>query len=152
MDCVENMRKVLTESGAYVLDGSSMVDQELEAYGAGLRTVEEEAQRLEGELFVLTASAERLGSWERLYRRQASWADIEVRRRGVAKALSCRGGLVLRGDLEGLLEAAGVKGSARMEDGKLIIHVEEYQGVTETEARRVLGRLMPLYIKWEIEV
>ncbi len=136
MDSVENMRKVLNESGAYKLSGDSAVDRELGAYGAGLGPVEEGLRRLEEDMFALTAGEERLGAWERLYRRQASWADPETRRRGVAAALSRRGGPVLSGDIEGILEAAGIKGAARFEGGKVIITVAEYLGVTEEEAGR----------------
>lgn len=150
MDCVGNMRRVLSGTGAYALDGSSMIDQELEAYGAGLRTVEDSLRQLEDDMFAMTAGDERLGIWEKLYRRQASWGDMNTRRRGVAAALSRRGGPVLSGDIEGILAAAGIKGSASVRDGKLVITVTEYQGVTETEAVRLLGRLMPLQVRWEI--
>ena len=60
MDSVENMRKILNGSGAYRLDGGTMIDQELEAYGAGLRPVEESLARLEGDIFAATAGTERL--------------------------------------------------------------------------------------------
>ena len=99
MDCVENMRGVLNAAGAYKLTGDSAIDQELEAYGVGLKAIEEQAQRLEDDLFAVTAGEERLGVWERLYRRQPSWADPDTRRRGVAAALSRRGGPVLPGDM-----------------------------------------------------
>ena len=151
MDSVENMRKVLNESGAYKLGGDSAVDWELGAYGAGLGPVEEGLRRLEGDMFALTAGEERLGAWERLYRRQASWAGPETRRRGVAAALSRRGGPVLSGDMEGILEAAGIKGTARVEGGKVIVTVTEYRGVTEEEAGRLLSGLLPLHVAWEIE-
>lgn len=150
MTCLENMHKILGESGAYKLTGDSMIDRELEAYGAGLGPLEQEAQRLQEDLFAMTAGSERLTEWERMYRRQASWAELEPRRRGVAAALSRRGGPVLSGDIEGILAASGIKGSAVMEAGKLVITVTEYQGVTESEAQRLLGRLIPLHVKWEI--
>lgn len=150
MDCLENMRKVLSGTGAYALDGNSMVDMELEAYAAGFRIVEDSLSQLEEDMFAMTAGPEQLGVWERLYRRQASWAGPELRRKGVAAALSFRGGPVLARDMEGILAAAGIKGSAGMQDGKLVITVTEYQGVTETEAVRLLGRLIPLHVRWEI--
>lgn len=150
MNCVESMRKALNQSGAYALDGTGMIDQELAAYGAGLGKIEEEADKLEGDLFAMTAGGERLGIWEHMYRRQASWAGTDTRRRGVAAALSRRGGPVLAGDMEGILAAAGIAGSVSVEAGKLIITVTEYQGVTEAEAKRVLGRMIPLHVKWEI--
>lgn len=151
MNCVENMRKILGGSGAYTLSGESMIDWELGAYGAGLGPLEEEAQKLQEDLFAMTAGGERLAVWERMYRRQASWAELETRRRGVAAALSRRGGPVLSGDMEGILAASGIKGSAQIASGKLVITVTEYQGVTESEALRLLGRLIPLHVEWEIE-
>lgn len=151
MDSITNMRKVLNESGAYELDGSGLVDQELAAYGAGLEPIEDGLQQLEEDLFAMTAGTGRLGTWERLYRRQASSAGADMRRRGVARALSCRGGPVLREHLPGILDAAGINGSAREENGKLIIHVDSLQGTTEAEAKRLLGRLLPLNVTWETE-
>ncbi len=150
MNSVENMRKILNSSGAYKPDGGSLVDRELEAYGAGLMTVEESLDRLEADVFAATAGPERLSAWERLYRRQASWADMETRRKGVAAALSRRGGPVLMSDMEGILAAAGIKGSAGMENGTLVISVQEYMGVTEAEARKVLGRMMSAGVLWEV--
>ncbi|WP_300684008.1 hypothetical protein [Acutalibacter sp. 1XD8-36] len=150
MDSVENMRKILNGSGAYRLDGGTIIDQELEAYGAGLRPVEESLARLEGDIFAATAGPERLGIWERFYRRQSSWADIDTRRRGAAAALSRRGGPVLMRDMEGILDAAGIRGSAGLEEGKMVIHVKEYLGITEAEARKVVGRMMPAGVRWEI--
>ena len=151
MDCVTNMRKILNGSGAYELDGSGLVDQELAAYGAGLGPIEEDLERLEEDLFAMTAGTGRLGAWERLYRRQVSGAGADMRRRGVARALSCRGGPALREHLPGILDAAGISGSAREEGGKLIIHVDSLQGTTEAEANRLLGRLLPLNAAWELE-
>ena len=152
MDCVENMRGVLNAAGAYKLTGDSAIDQELEAYGVGLKAIEEQAQRLENDLFAVTAGEERLGVWERLYRRHGFRpAGKRSSMRGVAAALSRRGGPVLPGDMEGILAAAGIRGTARIEGGRLLIHAEEYVGVTETEAHKILGRMLPLHLGWEIE-
>lgn len=150
MDSTENMRRVLNACGAYKLDGSTMIDRELEAYGAGLEPVWERAAGLERDMFALTAGEERLGIWERLYRRQAAFGDIEARRRGVAAALSRRGGPVLAGDAEAILAVAGIEGSVRAEGGRLIITADSYNGATPAEAARLLGRLVPLHVGWEI--
>lgn len=151
MDSAANMRKALNESGAYDLDGSGLVDQELEAYGAGLKPIEDGLKELEGDLFAMTAGTGRLDAWERLYRRQVSRAGADIRRQGVARALSCRGGPVLREHIPGILAAAGISGSAREENGTLIIHVDSLQSVTEAESNRLLGRLIPLNAAWTIE-
>ena len=53
-------------------------------------------------------------------------------------------------DMEGILDAAGIRGSAGLEEGKIVIHVQEYLGITEAEARKVVGRMMPAGVRWEI--
>ena len=53
--------------------------------------------------------------------------------------------------LQDLLAAAGVRGSLREEDGKLLVALEEYQGVTAQEAQRMLDRLLPAHLEWEIQ-
>lgn len=151
MECVENMRKVMNASGAYALNGQSLVDQELYAYGAGLESLEAQIQQLEEDMFAMTAGAGRLGLWERLYRRQPGWGDIAQRRRAAARALSRRGGPVMQGDLQGILEAAGITGSAEVSGGKIVIHADGYAGITPGEAAKMLGRLIPLHVQWEIE-
>ena len=53
--------------------------------------------------------------------------------------------------MQDLLAAAGVRGSLREEDGKLLVALEEYQGVTAQEAQRMLDRLLPAHLEWEIQ-
>ena len=59
-------------------------------------------------------------------------------------------GPALMSDMQGILDAAGIKGSAGLEEGKMVIYVQEYLGITEAEAHKVVGRMMPAGVRWEI--
>lgn len=146
----ENIRQVLKNTGIYNLPGNSPVDHEVEAYAAGLEIVEDAMERLEKDLFALTATPERLAQWELLYRGQAAGGNLEARRKAAAQALGRQGGPVTAGNLDEILEAAGIRGTWEEVDGKLVIHATEYLCTSETEAKRLLGRLLPAHWKWEV--
>lgn len=146
----ENMRRVLADTGIYVLTGDSPIDREIGAYEAGLGPLEEELERLEADLFVLTATAECLARWEAVYRGQASTADLETRRLAAAKALSLSNDPLTASDMDDILLIAGIRGSWQESGGKLVIQAEEYLGGTEEQARRLLGRLLPAGLEWEL--
>lgn len=146
----ESIRRVLGATGIYQLTGDTPVDYEIDAYSAGLKAVEDALERLEKDLFARTATPECLAQWELLYRGQAAGGDLEARRKAAAQALSRRGGPVAVGNLEDVLETAGIRGTWEEVDGKLVIHAEEYLCTSETEAKRLLGRLLPAHWKWEV--
>lgn len=146
----ENIRRLMEATGVYSLTGSSPVDWELEAYTAGLDRLEAEMRALEAEMFIARAPAQRLEQWELLLRPQWSTASLEERREALLKALSAHAGPANLAAMEDMLTAAGVKGTVREEAGKLVIHVESYQGVTAKEAKRMLDRLLPSHVAWEI--
>lgn len=147
----EHMAQVLGATGIYKLTGDSPVDWELDAYGAGLQVLETAMAELEGELFALTAPSGRLAEWERLFRSQESGAELAVRREAAAKAIGLRPvPATLQAVREEILPIAGIKGTVAAEGSKLTITVEEYQGVTAKEAKRLLDRLLPAHLEWEI--
>lgn len=148
----ENMAGIMAATGLYKLTGSSPVDWELDAYGKGLGILEADMELLEAELFVMTAPAQRLDQWEKLFRCQASGGSLEDRRLGVAKALSPGPGALSLPALEDILLIAGVRGGISWSEGKLHISVQEYIGVKEAEAKRLLDRLLPAHLEWEITV
>lgn len=147
----ENMRRVLADTGIYALTGDSPIDQEIDAYAEGLGSVEDQLECLEKDLFAATATAECLAQWELLYRGQASNADLETRRLAVASALALGNGPVTARDMDGVLLVAGIRGSWLESGGKLVIQVQEYLGTTEAEASRLLGRLLPVGLEWELQ-
>ncbi|RKJ39021.1 DUF2313 domain-containing protein [Acutalibacter sp. 1XD8-33] len=146
----ENIRRILSESGVYQLTGETPVDWEINAYEAGLQALEEEMEALEQDLFAATASARQLDRWEGLYRPQASSGELADRRRTVAKALAGYGGAVTLAVLKDLVEAAGILGTVTLEGGKVKLTVERCLGVSQAEAERMLNRLLPAHLEWEI--
>ncbi len=147
----ENIRRLLEATGIYRLTGSSPVDWEADTYEAGLDQAEAALAELEAGLFLASAPAERLEGWELLLRPQSSTASLEERREALRQTFSAWNRPANLAAMRGLLAAAGVKGSVREEGGKLLVAVEEYQGVTAQEARRMLDRLLPSHLEWEIE-
>lgn len=145
-----NIRKILSESGVYQLTGNTPVDWELAAYGAGLQALEENMEALEQDLFAATASAGQLDRWEALYRPQTSSGALADRRRTVTKALAGYGGVATLAVLKNLVEAAGIEGTVKLEGGKVKITAARYLGVSQKEAERMLDRLLPAHLEWEI--
>lgn len=152
MTCGENMARLMRATGVYKLPGGTPADWELAAYQAGFGVIEQAMAALEKELFVLTAPAGRLAAWELLFRRQSSAAPLPVRRTAAAKALGLRfGPATLESIRQEVLPAAGLSGSVSESEGKLLISAA-LQGVTEAEARRLLDRLLPAHLEWELTV
>ena len=147
----ENIRRLLEATGIYRLTGRSPVDWEVDAYQAGLGQADAAMEALEAELFLSSAPGERLERWELLLRPQASEASLEERRRALVQAFSAWNRPANLEAMQDLLAAAGVRGSLREEDGKLLVALEEYQGVTAQEAQRMLDRLLPAHLEWEIQ-
>lgn len=145
-----HMAQVLRATGLYTLPGDTPADWEQAAYCAGLDSAEAELDTLEQSLFALTAPAEALARWEALFRSQASSGELGARRRGVAKALGLRFRRPTLGAIqEEVLPAAGIAGTVAESQGKLTI-TGTRQGVTEAEARRLLDRLLPAHMEWEL--
>lgn len=148
----EHMARLLRATGLYTLPGDSPADWELDALAAGLDILEEAVAGLEEELFLLTAPARRLAEWEKLFRSQSSGAGLTVRRMAAAKALGARFERPsLRAIQANVLPAAGVLGTVQEEGGKLAVS-GSLQGVTLKEAKRLLDRLLPAHMEWELTV
>lgn len=77
MSAREHLAQVLEGTGLYELTGSSPVDWELAAYGAGFALLEERFDQLLGDLFPATASREKLAQWEALFRPQRARASLK---------------------------------------------------------------------------
>ena len=138
----ENMAGIMTATGLYKLDGSSPADWELDAYNEGLLAIRSEIEALLDELFVMTAPPERLSQWEELFYCQSRGGAIEDRRRGIARALGFYPGPMNGGAIKELLDIAGVRGE--------VIKAGGFLGVTKREAERLLDRILPAHISWEL--
>lgn len=150
MNSGAHMAQVLGATGIYKLTGESPADWELAGFAAGFQVIEEAMAGVESELFALTAPAERLREWEKFFRFQASAGELEMRRKGVAKALGLRCERAsLRAIQETVLPIAGVEGTVAEADGKLVI-TGSLRGVTEKEAKRLLDRHLPAHMEWEL--
>ncbi len=146
----EHMAQVLRATGIYTLPGGTLADWEQEAFCAGLDKLEAGLDALEQSLFALTAPEEKLAQWEALFRAQASSGELAARRRGVAKALGLRFQRpTLRAIQEDVLPAAGIAGTVAEAEGRLMV-AGTLEGVTEQEARRLLDRLLPAHMEWEL--
>lgn len=152
MTCGEHMAQVLRATGIYTLPGNTPADWELEALTAGLDLAEDAVDDWEAGIFILTAPPDRLTEWEKLFRSQASGAAVEVRRVAAARALGARFERPsLEAIQENVLPAAGVSGTVQESGGKLLI-TGSLQGVTLKEAKRLLDRLLPAHMEWELTV
>lgn len=145
----EHMAKILSGTGLYHLTGSTPVDWELFAYGAGFALVEERFDKLLGDLFALTASRERLSQWERLFRDQLSTASLEDCRDTVHSRLAARPGNFSWKDVQALLPGAGVRGLLTVSGDTLTVVLGKLLGVTKVEAERELKQLLPAHMAWE---
>ena len=54
-------------------------------------------------------------------------------------------------DLDALQRIVEAEAGGEDQDGKLLVALEEYQGVTAQEAQRMLDRLLPAHLEWEIQ-
>lgn len=143
------MRRLLNATACYSLTGSTPADWELNACGAGFDLVEEELERLLGDLFAGSASGERLDAWEELYRPQPSTGTLEERRGMLRERFSLRPGRFTPDSFSPMLRAAGVEGIVEERDGGLRVVLGRLLGVPEGEARRELDRLLPAHLEWE---
>ena len=54
------------------------------------------------------------------------------------------------GAIKELLDIAGVRGEVEYGEGKLVIKAGGFLGVTKREAERLLDRILPAHISWEL--
>ncbi len=152
MTAGENMARVLEATGIYKLTGNSPVDWELSAYQAGMGELEKDMARLEQELFAQTAPPERLTEWERLFYTQTLPGELPARQGMVTAALAGSREAATLSALEGLIAAAGLTGTVREENGGLVVEAEKQVEITDQEARRLLDRLLPAHLPWELRL
>ncbi|MGI6255293.1 MAG: hypothetical protein ACOYJZ_06630 [Acutalibacter sp.] len=151
MTAREHLAKVLTGTGLYQLTGSTPVDWELSAYGAGFALVEQRLERLLGDLFAATASRERLAQWERLFRTQPSTAPLEDCRDQVHSRLAVTPDCFTLEALNGMLPGGGVRGILQENGSSLTVVLGKLLGITQEEAARELDRLLPAHLSWTWE-
>ena len=149
MTALENMEKILGESGAYRLTENAPLKWELAAYGAGFAAVKEELLRAFADSFAATAGEERLREWEALFLPHPAGCPLEDRREMLSARLRARPEPVSLKDMPGLLLAAGIRGTAEEAGGAVLITPEEYL-LPEAQAKGELKRLMPLHVSWSI--
>ncbi len=149
MTARENMGAVLEKSGAYRLTGSSPLEWELAAYGAGFRLVEDGLQRAWDGIFAATAGEGRLAQWESRFLPGPFSALVDVRREISGARLCAWPEPPTLADVPRLMLAAGIRGSAEMDGGVLRMQAGEFL-LPEAIARKELARLLPLHWQWEL--
>ncbi|MCI9552845.1 MAG: hypothetical protein HFE94_04840 [Acutalibacter sp.] len=152
MSAGADLRRILSVTGAYQLTGSSPLDWELDAYAEGLDAAWAQVDRVLAELFIETAPEETLGQWEILFHGQALPGEPADRRRALLGLLGAYRGPGTLAELRRVAEAAGIDGAVEETETGVIIRAKGFLGVSETEARRLLARLMPLHLNWELIV
>lgn len=141
---LENMEKILTQSGAYRIPPGSPLEQELSAYAAGLDLLLEEVEALLQELFIATAPPQRLAQWQALAGLSATALE-EGSCRAVLSGWFGAPRCPAPGDLPGLLLAAGVRGTA--EEAPLALTVTTQEAVLPASmAAARLARLLPAWV------
>ena len=150
MTAAEHMAQVLRGTGLYTLDGDTLVDAELAAYGAGFALVEEAFEELLGELFVETATGYGLDCWERLFRPRASTAGTAQRRASLLARLGISGAAHTLAEYGALLPGAGIAGTLSEDGEGGLLVTGSPAGVPEEEAKGELDRLLPAHLSWEL--
>lgn len=110
MTARQHMAQIVEATGLYQLTGSTPADWELSAAGAGFALIEAQFDRLLEDLFVDTASRERIAQWEKLFRAQTSTAVLEDCRETVGRRFSSHPDDVTLEKANRLLPGAGVRG------------------------------------------
>lgn len=151
MRALEHMKNVLESTKLYTLTGSSPVEWELAAYGAGFDLLEERFDRILGDLFVSTASGEMLTQWEKLFRAQPSTDDLSFRRETVKQRFAVHPDGFTPQAVAALLPGAGVQG-VLLESGEgLVVVLGRLLGINQAEANRELDQLLPSHLPWTLE-
>lgn len=148
MRALDHMRQVLENTGLYNLTGNSPVEWELAAYDAGFTLVEERFDRLLADLFVDTASREKIAQWESLFRTQPALGGLEDCRETLRQRFSIHPDSFTFQAVSDFLPAAGVRGLLMENNGSLVILLGRLMGVNQKEAERELNRLLPSHIPW----
>lgn len=110
MNKSEEMRSQLAPLNLYKLNGSSLIDCELESYGAALDVLQSRLDRLCSLLWVSTAGEEALSIWERRLG-FCGEGTVEERREKILTRLrrNCAGAFTREG-IDGLVRESGIIG------------------------------------------
>ena len=150
MTARQHMALIVEATGLYQLTGSTPADWELSAAGAGFALIEAQFDRLLEDLFVDTASRERIAQWEKLFRAQTSTAVLEDCRETVGRRFSSHPDDVTLEKANRLLPGAGVRGLLlENEEGGLTMVLGRLLGVNQAEAERELNQLLPAHLAWQ---
>ena len=107
MRALESMTAKMKATKLYSLEGSTMVDFELQAYAQGLAVICDELEKLEQEAFVATASDYGLANAESLLQIGAA-GGIEERRNAILKRCAITPDNFTKEDMERAFEMEGV--------------------------------------------
>ena len=107
-DILASMKQKLQSTGLYRLDGSTLVDAELQAYAAAMQALADEIWKLEQEGFVQTAGGDGLELWERACGNVRDTLSTADRREMLCSRLRVTPNDYTAGKLQDALLAAGI--------------------------------------------
>lgn len=149
MRALEHMKQVLEHTGLYTMTGSTPVEWELAAFGAGFELLEDRFDKILGDLFLSTASEEMLTRWESLFRPQPSTASLEDRRKSILARFAVHPDDFTPQGVKSMLPGAGVQGVLLENQDGLVVLLGRLLGINQAEAERELDVLLPSHLPWE---
>lgn len=143
----QRMREILNATGAYRLTGQSMIDSEINACAVAIDSFEDEMQAFLNNIFAATADKATLDRLEKLYRTQASSAELDDRREFVKARLAVNPTHFTTKYLPDMLKAANILGEAFEDNGKIRVLFGRAVGISPQWAKSELKELLPAHIE-----
>lgn len=156
MKALREIYALLAPLGLYKLNGSSLVDHELAAYGQVLGHIEEAISRLVADIFVQTASGGRLDEWERLLRLpNGSSLQAEQRRKRILHHMAVSPLSFTPSGITDSLRGVGMEAVITEDTSQRSLHITclsfmgDYGNIYEMMA--AAGKMMPAHLAFYID-
>lgn len=154
MNALQSMTAKMKATGLYALDGSSLVDAELQAYAAGLTLAIDAYMQLENESFLATAADYGITSREQQYSLAPYGGEAERR-----SALLKRGAITpnhfTKTDMEQALTMAGLKSEICEDVPAKRLYVNCLEGTADSAARKaaltIAKTFLPAHLDAELD-
>ena len=155
-DILASMKQKLQSTGLYRLDGSTLVDAELQAYAAAMQALADEIWKLEQEGFVQTAGGDGLELWERACGNVRDTLSTADRREMLCSRLRVTPNDYTAGKLQDALLAAGILAHvAEIENHTVYINVlgtaEIQSEMSPEEIQALAAEFLPAHLEWSFD-
>lgn len=156
-DVLDVMGRRLRETGLYTVDGTTLVDAELQAYAAGFQPVMEAYEELERELSIRTATDYGLTLREALVGQWAPHLSVAERRRMLLARLSIGSNDHTVPALERALDSVGIIAQIKenpAEDSITVVvtDVSRLQNPTAEMIQSLAGQFLPAHLLIEYDL